>query len=440
MFQIMPRRYASRSPLPTGHYIHRLGLKNLLWRERYARTSDAAASAASAETFQETRVSSTSTLADGATADPGTRPPSHSRSEWHLPLRQDLTLREDYVNAFHGLRLGKLLEDLDAFAAAVAYVHCLPSAHEPVVVTARCDRVDLLAPLSVDQDIRIQGEVTWTGHSSMEVTARVWGEQTPLMFTRFTLVAKRQDGGKFQVPTLVGQSDDEREQIERAKHRRAMLMQHVKERDLTQQPPTDEECKHIHQLWCEQRPYTNAHGELDMARLPPAWRLPSQTRRSTTHLCHPQDRNIHGSIFGGFLMRTAFELAYTTAATFIHAKPFTLSMSDVEFKKPVPIGSVLMLQSEVTHADGEPHRTFQVSVVAEVRPDVASTKREVTNVFHFTFYRGDPSMEWAQTKDFGQVPRLIPTTYQEAMNFLSGRRRKGQIREEQRVQREEFLK
>ena len=31
------------------------------------------------------------------------------------------------------------------------------------------------------------------------------------------------------------------------------------------------------------------------------------------HICHPQNRNIYGKIFGGFLMRNAFELAWSNA-------------------------------------------------------------------------------------------------------------------------------
>lgn len=43
---------------------------------------------------------------------------------------------------------------------------------------------------------------------------------------------------------------------------------------------------------------------------------PSSTVRSSLLLTMPQDRNIHGKVFGGFLMRQACELAWATGYAF----------------------------------------------------------------------------------------------------------------------------
>jgi hypothetical protein len=54
-----------------------------------------------------------------------------------------------------------------------------------------------------------------------------------------------------------------------------------------------------------------------------SWGLANRWLRSTRHesiqMCHPQDRNIHNSVFGGFLMREAFELGWMTASMFCGA-------------------------------------------------------------------------------------------------------------------------
>ena len=55
-------------------------------------------------------------------------------------------------------------------------------------------------------------------------------------------------------------------------------------------------------------------------------------------ICHPQQRNIHGRIFGGYLMRKAFELAFATAYTFAGASPRFLEVDHVDFVKPVSHG------------------------------------------------------------------------------------------------------
>ena len=61
--------------------------------------------------------------------------------------------------------------------------------------------------------------------------------------------------------------------------------------------------------------------------------------RDTCHenslMCQPQQRNIHGRIFGGFLMRKASELAFSNAYAFAGATPCFLEVDHVDFFKPV---------------------------------------------------------------------------------------------------------
>lgn len=52
-------------------------------------------------------------------------------------------------------------------------------------------------------------------------------------------------------------------------------------------------------------------------------------------ICQPQQRNIHGRIFGGFLMRRAFELAFATTYAFAGAAPHFLEVDHVDFVRPV---------------------------------------------------------------------------------------------------------
>lgn len=54
-------------------------------------------------------------------------------------------------------------------------------------------------------------------------------------------------------------------------------------------------------------------------------------------ICQPQQRNIHGRIFGGFLMHRAFELAFSTAYAFAGMMPSFLEVDHVDFLRPVSI-------------------------------------------------------------------------------------------------------
>ena len=59
------------------------------------------------------------------------------------------------------------------------------------------------------------------------------------------------------------------------------------------------------------------------------------TRLENSLICQPQQRNIHGRIFGGFLMHRAFELAFSTAYAFAGMMPCFLEVDHVDFLKPV---------------------------------------------------------------------------------------------------------
>lgn len=61
------------------------------------------------------------------------------------------------------------------------------------------------------------------------------------------------------------------------------------------------------------------------------------TRLENSLICQPQQRNIHGRIFGGFLLHRAFELAFSTAYAFAGMVPYFLEIDHVDFLRPVSI-------------------------------------------------------------------------------------------------------
>lgn len=71
--------------------------------------------------------------------------------------------------------------------------------------------------------------------------------------------------------------------------------------------------------------------------------LMKDTCLENSFICQPQQRNIHGRIFGGFLMRRAFELAFSTAYAFAGVAPHFLEVDHVDFLKPVSIYPVTEL-------------------------------------------------------------------------------------------------
>lgn len=85
--------------------------------------------------------------------------------------------------------------------------------------------------------------------------------------------------------------------------------------------------------------------------------LPAEaTSLSNAFVCQPQQRNMHGRIFGGFLMRRAFELAFATTYLFAGSRPSFVRVDDVTFRNPVDVGSLLRFTSHVVHVAYRPLR------------------------------------------------------------------------------------
>ena len=80
------------------------------------------------------------------------RKTADSEIEKIMPFSKNIELRERYINFFGALRLGKLLEDLDFIAGQVAYKHTEGWERGLTIVTAACDRIDLLGDLRIDRD------------------------------------------------------------------------------------------------------------------------------------------------------------------------------------------------------------------------------------------------------------------------------------------------
>lgn len=52
-----------------------------------------------------------------------------------------------------------------------------------------------------------------------------------------------------------------------------------------------------------------------------------ETNLRTMNIGHPEQRNLYNKIFGGYLMRKSFELAWTTASLFAYVFHFLLCLS-----------------------------------------------------------------------------------------------------------------
>ncbi|KAJ1720410.1 hypothetical protein LPJ53_004961 [Coemansia erecta] len=345
---------------------------------------------------------------------------SDSFVETYLPFKDNLNLREDYVNYYGDIRLGKVLEDLDRLAGAVAYKHASDANGDlaPIVfVTASVDRIDLKTTLSPNRNYRLVGTVTYVGFSSMEIHIQAQAvpepdepsDPEPNLVARFTMVGRDKYTGKAsQVNPLLLEDESQRRLVKVSEQ----IKEHKKsvaQANLTKRPPSADERLVIHQLWLETSKYQNSmYGS--RVNLPEDMVWLDQTIMESVTVCFPSERNVHNKIFGGYLMRLAHELSFANGSVFTQSRPSYVSLDDFSFKKPVNIGSILRLKSQVVYSEPE-NKTFQVAVSADVIDNMRNTA-ERTNTFYFNFCCPG-----------GVVRRIVPRSYEDMMKYLEGRRR-----------------
>ncbi|KAG0002032.1 hypothetical protein BGZ80_002781 [Entomortierella chlamydospora] len=342
-----------------------------------------------------------------------------SYTEIILPFKTDKALLEEYINVGGTLRYGKIMEDLDALAGAISYKHADDGkiGSSPLtIVTASVDRIDLLKPLVVS-DIRLSGHVSYVGFSSMEIFMKmeeICAEKPEqhgdtILVARFTMVARDALTNKAaQVNPMFLRNDAEKKLFQMGESQKARKRL-ATDASLTKRPPTEDERFLIHDLYLEYSEYDNPESK---TKKPDDVEWMADTKMSALHIMQPQDRNIHDKIFGGYLMRLAYELAFSNASVFISSRPTFLALDEISFRKPVSVGTFLVLDSQVVYSEGGDSQSFQVMVKADVL-DVKRKTRDTTNTFWFTF-----------TNPVKGTPRIMPRTYAESMLYIEGQRRR----------------
>ena len=339
-----------------------------------------------------------------------------SYREASIPLGKDNTIRGNYVNHFGSVRYGKIMEDLDTMAVWIGYTHnmeCQGSKSPLSIVTAMVDSITVdPEPLTSNKDIVIRGHVTWVGKTSMEIAMEVEQEAEDKtwkknMDAKFLMVA-RDPGNKCKafVCPLTVDTAEEKSLFDAAtaaqSERRAEADQ-----SLLRNPPSEAERLVIHDLFLSSIDQKAATFKKPIKPPNSAWM--DETLLKNIIICFPEQRNLYNKIFGGFLMRQGYELAWANACVYTQQRPQIVAVDDFLFQAPVEIGSLLYLSSQVVFTQGD---KLQVRVHAEV-VDPATNKHKTTNVFHYTF---------ATWNDGPGLKQIVPKSYAEYMMYLDGKR------------------
>ena len=134
----------------------------------------------------------------------------------------------------------------------------------------------------------------------------------------------------------------------------------------------------------------------------------------------PQDANNMGHVFGGVILSMMDKTAAIAAFRHSRASVVTASIDRVDFREPVRLGDLVIMQSSVNFV-GRSSMEVGVRVEAE---DLLSGRRRHTNSCYLTFVAVDANGRPVE------VPELVPQTADERRRFKAARERRARRLEE----------
>lgn len=345
-----------------------------------------------------------------------------SYAEAIIPLGEMPALRNKYGNFQKGVRFGRLLEDLDTMAVHIAYLHNKSQKTNVngilvspiVIVTGSVDQIKINQyTTDMSKNIKLSGFTSWVGRTSCEVTMKIEqelereGEWVPQLHAKFLMVARNIDNNGSGIMNPLDITNEEEKAIFELGN--ANKEERIKElkTSLTIEPPNSEESMHIHEMF--KKTIDLKSGSLNLRYKPDNTVWMEDTKLKNVIICHPEQRNLYNKIFGGFLMRQAYELAWANACLYSKTTPRIQVVDDISFKKPVLIGSLLFLNSQIVYTEDN---QMQIKVLAQaVNPK--TNESVITNDFYFKFSVPESEV---------QLPQVLPKTYSEYMLNIDGRR------------------
>lgn len=349
------------------------------------------------------------------------RPPgtaAASMVEATYPISSDEQLRHSVSDfgKWASFRLGKFFEAVDALTADVAYAHTDGQAKGLALVTASHAYSRKLEGTHIDKDVTYRVYITKTGSTSIEIRTDSFqfdhGEPTLINYCITTMVAVDRETMRpvpGAVPRLGAPDPEDAERFEMRgilagthtnlrRHRAAHTM---RLRDRISHPPQPEEMVALHDL---QREALKAR-ETGHRRVKP---IKDATYRAS-FVVFPEHRNVQGTLFGGFVVGQAFNLAYYTARFFARGDwVVPLGLDDATFDSPVSVGDCVTFCARLVHKTRE---TCRVNVTIEIRDPgqdvhIASTR---TNRCVFVFAARCQAI-------------LVPQTYSETLMHIDAAR------------------
>jgi acyl-CoA hydrolase len=301
------------------------------------------------------------------------------------------------------LRFGLLLEILDKVAeeTALNYVNRFyPAAR---VVTAAIDNILVRHAADVTKDLVFQARINHVGRSSLEIGIRVEQPGEPanhIASCYFTMVARSgmgDDAVSVALPPL-----EYHEKIEQARARKALERreEYKQQQVALHEPPTRDEFELLASLHAAQEDH-DFRGLLTGRLVADAWER-----------MYPEQENVPQKIFGGYLIRRAYEVASICSELVAPDRSIIAAVNRINFFHPVRMGDKLHHTSRVVYTNG----SFVCVEASIERISRDRTAKALSNSCLFTFVNVDLDLVHRP------VPPVYPTTYAEDARYLAAHR------------------
>jgi acyl-coenzyme A thioesterase 9 len=324
-----------------------------------------------------------------------------------LALGRDISLRRRFMvlddPLLGNFRFGLLLEVLDKLAEDTALAYVRLFSPEARVVTAAIDNILIRHAADVTQDLVLHARINHVGRTSLEVGIRVVQAGEPAVHIAscfFTMVARlgtAEEGVSIPIPPLEYVDNLEKQRSQKALERREAFR---KRQAAFLEPPTREEYDLLNRLHqAQEEPGFN--GMLAGRLVTESWER-----------MYPEQENVPKTIFGGYLVRKAYELSSICAELVAPNRPVIAAVNRINFFHPVRLGDKLHFTSRVVY-------TGKTSICVEASLERISrdrSTRALSNSCLFTFINVDRDLVHKP------VPPIYPTTYAEDARFLEAHR------------------
>lgn len=316
-------------------------------------------------------------------------------------LRRRFMVLDEPIKA--NMRFGLLLEVLDKVAeeAALNYVNQYhPDAR---VVTAAIDNIVVRHVTDMSRDVHFKARINHVGRSSLEVGIRVEQPGGPVRHIAscyFTMVARSGMGEGAVSVVLPGLDYEEEIEKERAAKALQRREDYKRQQALLKEPPSREEFEMLTDLH-------TAQDEPGFSGL-----LAGRLTADAWERMYPEQENVPKKIFGGYLIRRAYELASICCEQVAPNRPIPAAVNRINFFHPVRMGDKLHYTARVVYTNGS-----MICVEANIeRISRDRTTKAMSNSCLFTFVNVDDELQHQP------VPLVYPANYGEDARYLAAHR------------------